>query len=243
MFLFFFAQPPPTLKDFYPNHFREKQFSKRAKMYRWYRSAVNVACRLGEQFGHNTENFAKVYESLMDIVKPSLEHRNVLCHNDLTIDNIMFSESRESAILLDFQMIRYVPPAMDILQLLHYHTSREFRKVYERELVKIYHSILVATVNRTEQKYNADVPSLNDMYESIKDLRLFGVGIASLYLPMALIKPDVVKDLLIDDEAFEMFLFGDRVDVTKISMQDFDYKERIKDAIDDFADFVKNCDL
>ncbi|XP_023246252.1 uncharacterized protein LOC106642441 [Copidosoma floridanum] len=234
---------PLTMRELYPNNFREKQFNRRAKLYRWFKSAVNVSCRLGKEFGHKIDKFPKVYERLLQLVRPSPRYRNTLCHNDLTAANVMFNESGDNAVLLDFQMVRYVPPATDVLQLLYLHTSRAFRKAHEKELIKYYHSILVATVNRTDQKDQADVPSLKEILNSVSELRLFGVGLASLYLPMTLISPDLVDKQIEDEEAYEMFLLGDRIDLTRKSLQDDNYRAKVEDIISAFADYAKKCDV
>ncbi|XP_058800621.1 uncharacterized protein LOC131669631 [Phymastichus coffea] len=67
---------------------------------------------------------------------------NVICHQDLWVNNMMFSEDDESCRLLDFQTVAYGSFATDVVQILHLNLDRATRLELENFSLELYHSVL-----------------------------------------------------------------------------------------------------
>ncbi|KAI8421456.1 hypothetical protein MSG28_009512 [Choristoneura fumiferana] len=80
---------------------------------------------------------------------------NVLIHKDLWANNIMFKHEAgvpTNAILVDFQCLRYAPPAFDVMLCWYCTTDRSFRERYEREMLQHYFDTFISTVNEVTKE-------------------------------------------------------------------------------------------
>lgn len=83
--------------------------------------------------------FRLLMHQMKDFVKPSKDYRNVFCHGDLWSNNIMFKYATLSngidindrvpvaAILVDFQLAQFAPPALDLMVMLTMTSNCDFR--------------------------------------------------------------------------------------------------------------------
>ncbi|XP_014213095.1 uncharacterized protein LOC106642747 [Copidosoma floridanum] len=229
------SKKPVSLKEHYPDHLTEKFFDKDYGLYEWVQNGMSIVYLVGEKLGHDPQKLRKGFEKLQETIKPSEVHRNVITHNDLWTNNIMFDDSKPTpkSILVDFQMIRYGPQVLDVLELLYFHTSRDFRKTHEKELVQIYQSVVEETVKMSKMSGIAKVSSLQETVAAMDDLRIFGPGMASVYLPVVLIDQKTLKDLT--KESIDS-MTGDRIELTLDLMEKNKlYKDRIKESVDVLA--------
>lgn len=97
---------------------------------------LNQRLLSGKEFEEVAE---KCCYDIYALVKPSREHRNVVCHGDAWLSNMMFKKNRKGKIVeckfVDFQAARYCPPAQDVMAVLHLTTSRAVRKNKMYELI------------------------------------------------------------------------------------------------------------
>ncbi|KAG7190932.1 hypothetical protein KM043_006987 [Ampulex compressa] len=81
--------------------------------------------------------------ALPQLLKPSEKIRNVICHRDIWANNIMFkydsSGEPVGCYLVDFQFLRYCPPALDFMFFLYLATDRKTREDHFEDLLKLYH--------------------------------------------------------------------------------------------------------
>ncbi|XP_050498064.1 uncharacterized protein LOC126879136 [Diabrotica virgifera virgifera] len=126
----------------------------------------------------------KKYYEIYNVVKKSLKHKNVLSHGDVWQPNFFYKcDSKRkpcSGIVFDFQLLRYAPPALDILMLLHVNATKQTRDNYMSQLLLDYHNELKSTLIR----FNIDLKntfSFNDLQASVQDLRMYGNFIGTLY--------------------------------------------------------------
>uniref|UniRef100_A0A6P7FEF1 Uncharacterized protein LOC114327346 n=1 Tax=Diabrotica virgifera virgifera TaxID=50390 RepID=A0A6P7FEF1_DIAVI len=126
----------------------------------------------------------KKYYEIYNVVKKSLKHKNVLSHGDVWQPNFFYKcDSKRKpccGIVFDFQLLRYAPPALDILMLLHVNATKQTRDNYMSQLLLDYHNELKSTLIR----FNIDLKntfSFNDLQASVQDLRMYGNFIGTLY--------------------------------------------------------------
>ncbi|CAD7083569.1 unnamed protein product [Hermetia illucens] len=89
------------------------------------------------------ETYQKRFRQMPEFARTSARFRNVFLHGDLWANNLMFKyDSQGSPIeckLVDFQLSRYGPPALDIVTLLNVTTTSAFRKDYFDVLLENYY--------------------------------------------------------------------------------------------------------
>lgn len=107
-------------------------------------------------------------------------YRNVLSHGDLWINNVLLRhQPAAEAVLVDFQIYRYAPPAIDLLMFLHLTTSRQFRREHLGALLKFYHNNLVEFLTQAGISEQEIPISLQELQKSASEFQTFAVVIAA----------------------------------------------------------------
>lgn len=82
------------------------------------------------------DDFMKLLNKIYVFRDDNPEFENVLCHRDLWTKNILFRfpadsedyQTPEHCLVLDFQICRYHPPAVDVLLAIYFNTRRDLRR-------------------------------------------------------------------------------------------------------------------
>nr|BCX71435.1 adult-specific protein A7 [Ischnura senegalensis] len=129
----------------------------------------------------------EAWSRVSKMAKPSSRHANAVCHGDLWANNIMFRYDSEGepvdAKLVDLQLVRYAPPAADILMFLHLSTTKAFRDEHGRDLLLAYYRYLEEAVGKTALE---GIMTLNAFLESIEEYALFGKLVGSVWMSIIL---------------------------------------------------------
>ncbi|XP_077267609.1 uncharacterized protein LOC143900305 [Temnothorax americanus] len=141
------------------------------------------------------------FEVMMKTVQP-LEPLATLCHGDFTLGNILFKtedDGQYRAMLIDFTLIMYSTPVVDLSTYLLMYCSNEVRKDKFFEIMRAYHDAL--------KEYLLDVGiqnierySYNVLLEDFRRGALFGFIITCAFLPVLLgyLSPEVLVREIID---------------------------------------------
>lgn len=138
---------------------------------------------------------------MMKTVQP-VEPLATLCHGDYTLSNILFKTEGDGEyrlMLIDFALITYSTPVVDLSTYLHLCCSNEMRKDKFFELMRVYHDalkeyLLDAGIQNVE-KY-----SYNALLDDFRKGALFGFIIMCSFIPTLLghLSPEVLVQELID---------------------------------------------
>ncbi|KAJ8680539.1 hypothetical protein QAD02_016326 [Eretmocerus hayati] len=234
-----------TLNSFYPNSFKEKAFGKTQPIGTWFFGTCKIIAAVALRLGYEEYHVHRTFERISDIIKPSDKFVNVVCHGDLWSHNLMFDDTQPTpnCILVDFQLIRYCPLALDILQILYLNTTRSFREKSKNELIQYYHSILEETIRNNDSVKDVSIPTFEEILTQVEELKLFGPIVASLFFPAILMNLEgVVQDLQNLEKRIE-FLNSDRVNLTLSQMEkDPFFKDRLEEVIGEALELGKRMD-
>ncbi|XP_018394298.1 PREDICTED: uncharacterized protein LOC108773078 [Cyphomyrmex costatus] len=146
---------------------------------------------------------SNVFEVMIKTAQPQ-EPLATLCHGDFTLSNILFKtedndEQLPLPVLIDFALIRYSTPVIDLSTYLHLCCSNEMRNEKFFEFMQAYHDSLIkylldAGIQDIE-KY-----SYNALLVDFKRGALFGFALTCAFVPILLgyISPDVLVQEIID---------------------------------------------
>ncbi|KAK7872625.1 hypothetical protein R5R35_001962 [Gryllus longicercus] len=177
-------------------------------------------------------------QSLFELVKPSEKFRNTVCHGDLWRNNIFFrgDENKVEARLVDFQFIRYSPPANDIVCFLHLTTSRSFRKEYTSALLSCYYDHLSRTLLRYGISPDYVLPR-QELEESCEFYRKLGVVVAPCYLTVVALNEEDIERMFASSAEFERFVKRDRTPEVMHSFKcDSYYRERVTESVQELLE-------
>ncbi|XP_067008687.2 uncharacterized protein [Anabrus simplex] len=179
-------------------------------------------------------------ERLEILVGTSKKYRNVVCHGDLWANNILLQYNEEGepqeARFVDFQLVRYTPPAHDVMCFLHLTTDRAFRDVHSDKLLSVYYGAFSTELHRNGLDPET-LLSWAEFKESCIYLRELAVITALLYFQMTLMKGEIIASIISDPEAFDRFMLVDRsVEMCAGFQTDQVYRDRLNEAMEELID-------
>lgn len=183
----------------------------------------------------------KLYIDACDSLTEYEDTVNVLIHKDLWINNIMFKYENKvpiNAVLVDYQLLRYAPPAFDLMIFLYYITEKHFRQAYEKDIFDYYYKIFVKNLNDGSierlEKLGYDKESFLKWCERA---RMFAIVEAVGCTPYVLMDPTTAEATFDDPATYEKYLNEDRSEpVIAHALKCETYKTRILEVTEEFVE-------
>lgn len=124
---------------------------------------------------------------------------NILAHSDLWINNLMFNQDDDEVLFLDYQICQWTPPATNLFYILIANGSA--RTIIDNwdDLIHIYHSSLVQSLDAL--KCNTKAPTLSEFHTDLDNAG----PLATVYTAeaLALTKADPALNLAVDSLTIE----------------------------------------
>ncbi|KAL4706058.1 hypothetical protein ACJJTC_001656 [Scirpophaga incertulas] len=212
----------------------------------WLRACAKLSVNLLNTFSSKYQNIIRVDELYDQLLKASdslKEHEdtlNVIIHKDLWVNNIMFKYEKArpaNAILIDFQCIRYAPPAFDVMCFLYLTTSRSFKKEHEETVLNHYFTIFCEELDeRTKEKVLGLKYDRDEFLRWCEKARQFGIVLPMCIFPYILMDPvsaqktydnPATYDQLLEDRTVPVLAHADKCPI---------YKERQVELIEEFVE-------
>ncbi|XP_067006999.2 uncharacterized protein [Anabrus simplex] len=248
------SQPDKTLIEIYSHILFENMFIKDtlSKFKYWFSGATEtLKCAihlLPKHTGkdYNIEDilrkFTKHMHQMYELVKPSTKYRNVLCHGDLWANNALFRYEGTNPVdvrIVDFQLARYTPAALDVMSFLHLTTSREFRSSYSLKLRSVYHQSLGQELSRHGYDVNKLLP-WDEFQESCELYRIYGLIIAPTYHHTDLMPQEALQGFLNDPNQYEKLVTENRYDKVAVCIASNEqYRDRILSELDELVEDIQ----
>lgn len=181
-----------------------------------------------------------IYDRLPETVEPSKKFRNVISHGDLYTNNIMFSTGSKPlrAKIVDFQLFRFNPPALDLLMLIYLTT--EVRNADElNELTEFYYESVRSDMKTFGMDSSVELPK-QEFTESLVYFNSTAIAIALLFQHYVNLPPATLKQIMGDAAKLSRFILEDRND-TVLSAFEFDaaYRSKLTTTISMLIDSFK----
>lgn len=133
--------------------------------------------------------------------------------------------------LVDFQLCRYAPPALDVMTLICMTTTNEFRKNNSNNLIEIYYEALSKELDRNEFD-GIDVLPFETFQESCEYFTEAGLIETALFGHMILLPPDAIKDITSSSEAYAEFVKTTKIGICMEVFETHDvYRNRMSEVI------------
>uniref|UniRef100_A0A1A9VLX7 CHK domain-containing protein n=1 Tax=Glossina austeni TaxID=7395 RepID=A0A1A9VLX7_GLOAU len=185
-------------------------------------------------------NSATIFELMLSILdSKSSEPYSVICHGDCWINNIMYKYENDrikDACLIDWQIMRYASPVIDLMYFLMCCTTGEFRQKYFQNMIDIYHKSATDHIKRL----GADADKLYSRIGLDKELRgkgAIGLLFATFVLPILTTRSEDVPDLEILSEKVAA---GQTIDIKDSGIHGENatlYNKRMHDVVTDTIDY------
>ncbi|XP_029053744.2 uncharacterized protein LOC114881204 [Osmia bicornis bicornis] len=132
---------------------------------------------------------------MLKIVEPE-EPLATICHGDFTMNNTFFKRENGqlNAMLIDFALMRYGSPIIDLSTFLCLHCTEALDKNLLDNVLKAYHDALIECLK--EHGADCEKYSYQAFYEDYKKRGIFGYFIAVFFLSMVMNKATTPPDEL-----------------------------------------------
>lgn len=233
-----------TIHDLYGHLLNEVLFTEDESSRRIVRQSVNAIFffidmddRLNDEDKEKLKRRVNAWYTVFpNLLIPSSRYRNVICHRDLWANNIMFKHDSNGTplgcYLIDFQTVRYCPPAMDVVLSLYFTTDRTIRDRHFESFLKIYHDTLRQVLNE-EGLDVEECLSWMSFRNSCYEARKIAVFFAMINLQLMLMPTEAAEEFMGSPEDFEMFLYGDkRTELVRDQYEKVEpYRNRIRENV------------
>lgn len=140
----------------------------------------------------------------------------------------------QEAVLIDYQLYRYAPPATDIVMFLHLVQSKQFREKYQNELFSYYYNIF----SQLLEKQGLDAKELfpwEEFRSSCDYYEELGCVACLFFFQPILSPPEISNKFLKSPELFYKFWLVDRNDmILECFLNDSVCRERVTEALTEF---------
>ncbi|XP_049801368.1 uncharacterized protein LOC126236257 [Schistocerca nitens] len=202
------------------------------------RRATHILLDLVPRFAPGTPHNEKLHslldtvmESIYELLKPSDKYRNVLCHRDLWVNNMLFAEDTKGELsvrFVDFQTLRLEPPAHDVVPFLHLVTECDLRRIHGQRLLELYHQTLADVLRQHDLDIDSLLP-LQIFLQSCEDTKPLAVVLAAYVLQFTMLPQP--KDFDLES------LVLDRNDLVKATYQQEErYRSRMTEAVEELVE-------
>ncbi|KAG5872542.1 hypothetical protein JTB14_038175 [Gonioctena quinquepunctata] len=178
--------------------------------------------------------FAKWFED----VKRSQKYRNVVNHGDTWCNNILFRKNQDnrtiSSFIVDYQSMRYCPPAFEVLCILYCTTDRKTRTKHFDNLLKSYYSEMKSILEGVDIDIE-EIFTLESFMECCEDMKTSAIFHSFIYLHFVMIPKEIKEDMEIMKK-YPSDLNGFFDDIWYY----LPFKARIRDNIEDLRDILEN---
>ncbi|XP_062142404.1 uncharacterized protein LOC133850356 [Drosophila sulfurigaster albostrigata] len=184
-----------------------------------------------------TQRMAIIFE----LCKASKTRLNVTLHGDLWANNILFQydkydEKPLQCRFVDFQLLRYAPPAMDLTTMLTIPTTRQFRAAHLNELLAEYYRFMKEYLKEANLNIANILPEA-EYYKSMEEYRIVGIIESLQFSHLAMLPPACTQELTSSEDGFNDFFSHKRIEIcVKAFKSDELYRNRMTDMLEDFVD-------
>ncbi|XP_072948823.1 uncharacterized protein [Epargyreus clarus] len=179
-----------------------------------------------------------LFDSAMDLMKPSLTYRNVVIHRDIWTNNIFLKKmdsGKLHALIVDFQTVLYCSPMLDLSSLLFFNTTEKFRHVQTDNVLNFYYKIL-----GEELKFNGiDVCNILDkdkLRTAYNESVIFGMTQAALIVPIITMRRERRKEIYGDHERAIVDSISRSKEFIETARDDVNYRNRVTELLDDIVE-------
>ncbi|KAG5669260.1 hypothetical protein PVAND_017151 [Polypedilum vanderplanki] len=180
-----------------------------------------------------------VMRSIFNYVKPSKKFQNVISHGDLWTNNVMFKYDKDNKIeeckIIDFQFVRYSPPAVDITTVLYSSTTKKFRNMYYEEMLEIYYNTMKNELNKNGIDHSNVFP-YEELIQSMKMYQKGGLIEALLFCHLTLLPSDLASNILNSSDEYEKFIKQSRVEKCMSAFKIQYYRDHLTEILCELID-------
>lgn len=167
--------------------------------------------------------------------------RNVINHGDMYIANMMFNFDNKGTIkegiLVDFQLLRYIPPCFELLFFIYVSSTKETRTKHFKELLDHYYETFSASL----KMFDLDVEQIitrKQFDEDLEQKKSASLVVAFDYAHIIHNNPAIREEIFHDEEKAKYFLEEHRDKYVDLAWEDSHYRSMITGIAEDIKELL-----
>lgn len=227
----------------------------------WFKAGLNAIQAFAERkskfkdhptIRENPDKLMEMMEGIYEFGISSRDFQNVLVHRDLWSKNIMFQFPKlddktdqldyvnpQHCLLMDFQICRYQPPAVDVLLTIFFNTRRQHREKHREEYLKFYYDFLKEELEKYSIDAGIKLP-WEEFQESCKYYNLMPLIFNCVYVPLTHLAPGILSQIQkTDPERYHHICNMDRSEFVLENMNlDTFYSDYVTEVMEELLEFL-----
>ncbi|XP_030745634.1 uncharacterized protein LOC115874581 [Sitophilus oryzae] len=191
------------------------------------------------------KKFDEVFMSIFSGILTSDIFRNAIAHGDMHLGNMLFKQELDGSIseskLIDFQILRYIPPVFDMLVFIHVNSSRETRLKHYDDLVEGFYKDIAKYLDKFGHDPGNVFPR-DVFYESIKHVRPACLSMAYWFCYLMKADPEVKADLFMNQEKFIYYYENNNREYIDLVWTGACFQEGLRSLLQDITDYIVETD-
>ncbi|GBP65405.1 hypothetical protein EVAR_103287_1 [Eumeta japonica] len=215
----------------------------------WFVQCMKGALNAVKKFSAHAKNEAAivlvenkwrdVWTSALRCCDASARYPNVVAHRDLWSNNILFRYDGAkpiACVLVDFQAVRYQPPAGDVMLLLYCNLDQQMREENMEYFLNYYYEELANYLKNANVSIES-VMSKNEFLTSAEEQRQWALVAFACLLPQFWLDDDATTKHFSNSEQFQKILTEDKSSFIELIMNNDDkYKEKVLGVFDEIVE-------
>ncbi|KAH8339451.1 hypothetical protein KR074_011093 [Drosophila pseudoananassae] len=221
----------------------------------WYTTGLNAVLAVAathpkvrdnpEALEYISKELPRCLDRVYYMVNPSPVHRNVFVHRDAWGANVFYHKDQpkdKRSILVDFQLCRYSPPAMDFHLVSYLNLEPSSRKIMSSDLIDIYYETLSEELGQMGIDPKKENLSKREFIQSLEDFSLFGVTYNCIAATILRLPGNYLKNLKDKSPAdFHRFCNVNRTEDVLRLMKDYpEFADYMYECVGDLLDLTYN---
>ncbi|XP_019771512.2 uncharacterized protein LOC109545329 [Dendroctonus ponderosae] len=183
------------------------------------------------------EAFYQIYT-----LKTHEEFRNVINHGDMYIANYLLkmnqAKTAEDVKIIDFQMLRYIPPAAELMFCIVSSTSKQVRDEHLLTLIEGYYAKVARNLKAFGLQPEEVFPK-EQFEKSLKNAKFAATMLAFCYGNITHIDPDFRVEVMHDNEKSKYYIKDHRDELIDMFWDNQHYQGVMKGLIADIVDAIQ----
>ncbi|XP_067622962.1 uncharacterized protein [Eurosta solidaginis] len=222
---------------------REMTVSPNVRFYTAGVKAILAVARIHPKYQSNelqnfiAESLPRKLDTVYEMMNPSNDYRNVFCHRDLWSGNLFYHKSQPdkvSVVLVDYQLARYSPPAIDVLMVVYLNITPEQRYTMKGWCYDTYYRYFADELKQQELEPEQEISRV-EFEKSLKALELWGALYNCISATILRVPGDYLKNLKLNHpDVFYRYTNVDRVkEVLELLEVDDKFKDYMFECVDE----------
>ncbi|KAM3965320.1 uncharacterized protein ACR2FA_000710 [Aphomia sociella] len=241
---------PYTINDEYSHLLNEGGYHKSDI---WFLQCMNGALEAILSYSKYSKNdkivniikthWCDVWFSALELSNMSPKYRNVVCHRDLWNNNILFHYKKvgddlepDDCVFVDFQAVRYQPPAGDVMLLLCCNLDPKFREENLNTFLDYYYKELKLNLSDHDIQVE-DIMKRTDFFNLAEHQRKWGLVVYGCLLPQFWLDDELTTKIFCDTTQFHNVLSNNKGGFIKDMMEvNRNYRDTVIEIFDEIIE-------